>query len=40
MGDSLGDTLIAPKWNKSKGEIINLITKTMISKNLYQGCKA
>ena len=40
MGDSLGDTLIVPKWNKSKGEIINLITKTMISKNLYQGCKA
>ena len=40
MGDSLGDTLIAPKWNKSKGEIINLITKTMISKKLYQGCKA
>ena len=40
MGDSLGDTLIAPKWNKSKVEIINLITKTMISKKLYQGCKA
>ena len=40
MGDSLGDTLIAPKWKKSKGEIINLITKTMISKKLSQGCKA
>ena len=26
VGDSLGDTLIAPKWKKSKGEIINLIT--------------
>lgn len=37
MGDSLGDTLIAPKWTKSKGEIINLITKKMREKNIFQG---
>ena len=37
MGDSLGDSLIAPKWKKSKGEIINLINKNMKLKNLYQG---
>ena len=37
MGDSLGDSLIAPKWEKSKGEIINLINKNMKLKNLYQG---
>lgn len=28
-GDSLGDSLIAPKWKKSKGEIINAIIKKM-----------
>ena len=37
MGDSLGGSLIAPKWEKSKGEIINLINKNMKLKNLYQG---
>ena len=37
VGDSLGDTLIAPKWKKSKGEIINLIIKTMSKKNIIQG---
>lgn len=37
VGDSLGDTLIAPKWKKSKGEIINLIIKTMTKKNIIQG---
>ncbi|KLI17412.1 TIGR01212 family radical SAM protein [Brachyspira hyodysenteriae] len=37
MGDSLGDSLIAPKWKKSKGEIINLITKRMKEKNIIQG---
>ena len=37
MGDSLGDTLIAPKWKKSKGEIISLINKNMKLKNIIQG---
>ncbi|WP_295156885.1 TIGR01212 family radical SAM protein [uncultured Brachyspira sp.] len=37
MGDSLGDSLIAPKWKKSKSEIINLITKKMKEKNIVQG---
>ena len=36
-GDSLGDTLIAPKWKKSKGEIINSIIKKMNEKNIKQG---
>ncbi len=37
VGDSLGDTLIAPKWKKSKGEILNLITKRMLERNIIQG---
>lgn len=37
MGDSLGDSLIAPKWKKSKGVIINLIMKNMKEKNIVQG---
>ena len=37
-GDSLYDTLIAPKWTKSKGEILNLINKNMLSNNYSQGC--
>ena len=36
-GDSLGETLIAPKWKKSKGEIINSIIKKMKEKNIKQG---
>ena len=36
-GDSLGDTLIAPKWKKSKGEIINSIVKNMNERNIKQG---
>lgn len=36
-GDSLGDTLIAPKWKKSKGEIINSIIKKMNEMNIKQG---
>ena len=36
-GDSLGDTLIAPKWEKSKGEIINSIIKKMKERNIKQG---
>ena len=36
-GDSLGETLIAPKWKKSKGEIINSIIKRMNEKNIKQG---
>lgn len=36
-GDSLGDTLIAPKWEKSKGEIINSIIKKMNEMNIKQG---
>mgnify|MGYP002523444358 FL=1 len=36
-GDSLGATLIAPKWKKSKGEIINSIIKRMNEKNIKQG---
>ena len=36
-GDSLGDTLIAPKWEKSKGEIINSIIKKMNEINIKQG---
>ncbi len=39
VGDSLGDTLIAPKWKKSKGEILNLITKTMLERNIIQGSR-
>ena len=39
VGDSLGDTLMAPKWKKSKGEILNLITKTMLEKNIIQGSR-
>ena len=35
-GDSLGDTLIAPKWKKSKSEIINSIIKKMNEKNIKQ----
>ena len=38
MGDSLGDSLIAPKWKKSKGEIINSINKLMTERELRQGC--
>ena len=36
-GDSLGETLIAPKWKKSKGEIINSIIKKMKEMNIKQG---
>lgn len=36
-GDSLGDTLIAPKWKKSKGEIINGIIKKMNESGIKQG---
>ena len=36
-GDSLVETLIAPKWKKSKGEIINSIIKRMNEKNIKQG---
>ena len=36
-GDSLGETLIVPKWKKSKGEIINSIIKKMKEKNIKQG---
>ena len=36
-GDSLDETLIAPKWKKSKGEIINSIIKKMKEKNIKQG---
>ena len=36
-GDSLGETLIAPKWKKSKGEIINSIIKKMNEMNIKQG---
>lgn len=36
-GDSLGDTLIAPNWKKSKGEIINSIIKKMNEKSIKQG---
>ena len=36
-GDSLGETLIAPKWKKPKGEIINSIIKRMNEKNIKQG---
>ncbi|MEI0605011.1 TIGR01212 family radical SAM protein [Brachyspira alvinipulli] len=39
VGDSLGDTLIVPKWKKSKGEILNLITKTMLERNIIQGSR-
>lgn len=39
VGDSLGDTLMAPKWKKSKGEILNLITKTMLERNIIQGSR-
>ena len=37
MGDSLRDSLIAPKWKKSKSEIINLIIKKMNERNIKQG---
>lgn len=37
MGDSLNDTLIAPIWRKSKGEIINSIEKKLKEENLFQG---
>ena len=37
MGDSLRDSLIAPKWQKSKNEIINLIIKKMNERNIKQG---
>ena len=37
IGDSLGHTLIAPKWKKSKSEIINIVTKKMIEKDIIQG---
>lgn len=36
-GDSLGNTLIAPKWKKSKGEIINGIIKKMKEIGINQG---
>lgn len=36
-GDSLRETLIAPKWKKSKSEIINSIIKKMKEKNIKQG---
>ncbi|MEI0560983.1 TIGR01212 family radical SAM protein [Brachyspira pilosicoli] len=39
MGDSLGDSLIAPKWKKSKSEIINSINKLMTERELRQGCR-
>lgn len=36
-GDSLRDSLIAPKWKKSKSEIINLIINKMNERNIKQG---
>lgn len=36
-GDSLRDTLIAPKWKKSKSEIINSIINKMKERNIKQG---
>ncbi len=38
-GDSLGDSLIAPKWKKNKSQIISLIIKKMKEKNIFQGSR-
>ncbi|QAR33022.1 TIGR01212 family radical SAM protein [Geovibrio thiophilus] len=37
MGDAAGDTLIAPKWEISKNEFINLLKSVMREKGLRQG---
>lgn len=36
-GDSLNDSLISPKWNKSKVEMINSIDKKLKEENIFQG---
>ena len=38
-GDCPRDMLVAPDWNRSKNEIINIIVNKMQSRGLSQGCE-